>query len=160
MRAPGMLPLPRWPLTRPLEGEEATQRAIVTALRAEFSPQGVLVASVGAEIRMGGKLGQSLQAAKSAMGGVAGLPDVLIVRPGGRCLWMEIKKPAERRMVVVDTAPGRAELRYRMVGGGQLSDEQRAFRDWARAAMVPWAVVRTVEDALMEARKFVAWTGD
>lgn len=160
MHAPGMLPLPRWPLTRPLEAEEATQRAIVTALRAEFSPQGVLVASIGAEIRMGGKLGQSLQAAKSAMGGVDGMPDVLIVKPGGRCLLMEIKRPAERRMVVVETSSGRGELRNRLVGAGQLSDEQRAFREWARAAAVPWALQRTVEEALMETEKFVAWTGD
>lgn len=157
MLPPGKFPLPRWPLARPLDPEEITQREVVSALRAELSPQGVVVAFIGGEIRLGGKLGQSLQAAKSAMGAVDGIPDVLIVAPGGRSMFMEIKKPAERRMVVVETAiPGRGELRTRTVGAGQLSDAQRIFRDWARAADVPWAVARTTQEALVAVRLFMS----
>lgn len=145
--APSLWPLPAWPQRRPLRPEEKLQREILAALLPELAPRGILLAFIGSEIAVGGGIGRLLQATRKAMGSVPGLPDLLVIYPGGRCLLMEVKRPTMARMQPVETTEGRAELRVRQVGRGELSTEQRRVRDWAKAMAVPWAVVRSVDQA-------------
>lgn len=125
-----------------MRAEEALQRQILAELVPALMPRGILVASIGAEIAIGGGMGKMLQAAKKAMGGVPGMTDLIVIYPGGRALLMEVKKASQQRLQPVD-----GQLRVRSVGAGQLSAEQRAVRDWASRRAVPWALVRSVEEA-------------
>lgn len=65
------------------------------------------------------------QAAKAkAEGMMSGVPDIVICRPTGLVAFMEIKSKT-----------------------GSLSPSQREFRDWCGSYSVPFAVVRSVDDA-------------
>lgn len=66
----------------------------------------------------------SAGAAAKRMGMLAGIPDLLILRPLGRVMFIEVKKV-----------------------GGRLSPEQTAFRLFCKQWGVPHAVCRSIEDA-------------
>ena len=59
-----------------------------------------------------------------AMGQNPGWPDIILVSPEGRFHGLEIKGP-----------------------GGSLSTHQRDFRNWCRDHAIPWATVRSVDEA-------------
>ena len=62
-------------------------------------------------------------AAAKRMGMLAGIPDLMIIRPLGRMMFIEVKKE-----------------------GGRLSPEQTAFRLFCKQWGVPHAVCRSIED--------------
>lgn len=139
---PGPMPLPRWTLRRAMKAEEALQRAIVAELRPELAERRILIASIGAEIPLGGDIGRQLQAVKKAMGGISGMTDLIVIGPGPAGLMLEVKRASTARMQPVD-----GTLRVRQVGAGQLTSDQRAVRDYLLAIGWPWALVRSVDEA-------------
>lgn len=139
---PGPVPLPRWPLRRMMKPEEVLQRQIVAELRPELAARRIMIASIGAEIALGGDIGRQLQAAKKAMGGVPGMTDLIVIGPGPAGLMLEAKRASTARMQPVDGV-----LRVRQVGAGQLTSDQMTMRDFLRAIGWPWALVRSVKEA-------------
>jgi VRR-NUC domain len=65
------------------------------------------------------------------LGATAGIPDLVIVAPGGRALCIEVKAP-----------------------GGSLSPAQRGIHEWLSALGTPPAICRSLDDVR---RAFQAW---
>ena len=103
--------------------EADTQRAIVHALRIVL-PRGSIVHHSANEVTSGNRSGRSRQAILQGMGVHRGFAD-LIVLSGGRVLFLEVKSR-----------------------NGRLSEAQADFRDAVLDQGFPWALVRSVEDAL------------
>jgi hypothetical protein len=103
--------------------EAEIQRAIVAALRVAL-PSGAIVHHSGHEQRGGDARAKLAQAIGVGMGVHPGFADLVIVSEG-RVAFLEVK-----------TAKGR------------LSGDQKAFRDIIRAQGLPYAVVRSIDDAL------------
>lgn len=105
--------------------EHKIQAAIVSYLR-RVAPDIFVYA-----IPNGG--GRSLSEGKKlkAEGVRAGVPDLGLILPDGRAAFLEVKTAT-----------------------GGLSPLQRGFRDWCAARGVPWALVRSIEDA---AAALAAW---
>lgn len=103
--------------------EAEIQRQIVGALRSVL-PRGAIVHHSGHEQRGGDRRARLAQAVGVGMGVHPGFPDVTVVSEG-RVLFLEVKAPR-----------------------GALSAAQRAFRDAIHAQRVPYAVVRSVDEAL------------
>jgi hypothetical protein len=103
--------------------EAEIQRAIVAALRLVLPP-GSIVHHSGHEQRGGDARAKLAQAIGVGMGVHPGFSDLVVVSEG-RVAFLEVK-----------TAKGR------------LSDDQEAFRDTVRAQGLPYAVVRSINDAL------------
>jgi hypothetical protein len=79
----------------------------------------------------GGLRSKSEAARLKWIGTLAGVPDLVILGRDGQCWLLEVKAP-----------------------GGYLSDEQRAIRDRCTAMRIPFAVVRSIDDAR---RAFEVW---
>ena len=103
--------------------EAAIQRAIVAALRLALPPDAIVHHS-GHEHRGGDGRAKLAQAIGVGMGVHPGFADLVVVAEG-RVAFLEVK-----------TAKGR------------LSEDQQAFRDIIRAQGLPYAVVRSIGDAL------------
>ena len=99
------------------------QRAVVAALRVAL-PRGAIVHHVANEVAAGGPAARKRQAVLLGMGLHPGFAD-LVVLAEGRVLFLEVKGPE-----------------------GRLRPAQADFRDAVRAQGFPWALVRSVEDAL------------
>ncbi len=61
----------------------------------------------------------------SACGVIAGAADLLILSPQGRFFWLELKSPT-----------------------GSLSKDQKIWRDWCQENLIPWALIRCLEDLI------------
>lgn len=103
--------------------EAEIQRAIVAALRLVLPP-GSIVHHSGHEQRGGDARAKLAQAIGVGMGVHPGFSDLVVVSEG-RVAFLEVK-----------TAKGR------------LSEDQEAFRDTVLAQGLPYAVVRSIDDAL------------
>jgi hypothetical protein len=103
--------------------EAEIQRAIVAALRVALPP-GAIVHHSGHEQRGGDARAKLAQAIGVGMGVHPGFADLVVVA-AGRVAFLEVK-----------------------TAKGQLSDDQKAFRDTIRAQGLPYAVVRSINDAL------------
>jgi hypothetical protein len=79
----------------------------------------------------GGWRSKSAAARFRWLGAVAGLPDIVLIAPGGKVFFLEVKAP-----------------------GGTLNADQRAIRDRLVALGTPPAIVRCIDDAR---RAFAAW---
>lgn len=103
--------------------EADIQRAIVSALRFVL-PSGAIVHHSANEVTQAGQAGARRQAILVGMGVTPGFAD-LIVLSQGKVLFLEVKSAA-----------------------GTLSPTQKTFRDAVQAQGFPWALVRSIEDAL------------
>jgi hypothetical protein len=103
--------------------EAAIQRAIVAALRLALPP-GAIVHHSGHEQRGGDGRAKLAQAIGVGMGVHPGFADLVLVSEG-RVAFLEVK-----------------------TAKGQLSGDQRAFRDAIRAQGLHYAVVRSIDEAL------------
>ena len=103
--------------------EADIQRAIVSALRFVL-PSGSFVHHSANEVTQAGPAGARRQAILVGMGVTPGFAD-LIVLSQGKVLFLEVKSTT-----------------------GSLSPAQEAFRDAVQAQGFPWALVRSIEDAL------------
>lgn len=103
--------------------EADIQRALVSALRFVL-PSGSIVHHSANEATQAGPAGAKRQAILVGMGVTPGFAD-LIVLSQGKVLFLEVKSAT-----------------------GSLSPAQKAFRDTVQAQGFPWALVRSIEDAL------------
>lgn len=108
--------------------EHNLQCAIVQALRAAMRP-GSLVMAIpnGGELAKGWRSWQRLR----DEGALPGAPDLLILAPGGRVAFVEVK-----------------------TAKGTLTDNQRAMSEYLLRNGFDYAVVRSVEAALQVAREW------
>lgn len=104
----------------PSPSEAQIQASIIDWLALELRPDAVAFHVPNRWSRGGVRTGAQLK----KMGLVAGIPDILILGPEGRAYAIECK--AEK---------------------GTLSGPQKAMRDRLRECRVPWAVVRSLEEA-------------
>ena len=104
--------------------EAAIQRAVVAALRLALPP-GAIVYHSGHEYRGGDARAKLAQAIGVGMGVHPGFSDLVVVSEG-RVAFLEVK-----------------------TAQGQLSGDQKAFRDAIRAQGLLYAVVRSIDDALL-----------
>ena len=103
--------------------EAEIQRAIVAALRVALPP-GAIIHHSGHEHRGGDGRAKLAQAIGVGMGVHPGFADLVVVAEG-RVAFLEVK-----------------------TAKGQLSGDQQAFRDIIRTQGLPYAVVRSIDDAL------------
>ena len=103
--------------------EADLQRAVVSALRVVL-PKGAIVHHSANEVAQAGPRGAKRQAILTGMGVHPGFADLLVLWEG-RVLFLELKARK-----------------------GQLSPEQRAFRDAVQTQGFGWALVRSLDDAL------------
>ena len=103
--------------------EADIQRTIVSALRFVL-PSGAIVHHAANEVTQAGVAGARRQAILVGMGVTPGFAD-LIVLAQGKVLFLEVKSAT-----------------------GSLSPAQEAFRDAVQVQGFPWALVRSIEDAL------------
>lgn len=99
--------------------EEQAQRAIAQYLRLSLQPDWMWFHIPNGESRSP-RTGARLK----QMGVLPGVPDIQILSPSGKAHFLEIKTPK-----------------------GRLSRPQRAFRDWCEGGQVPFAVVRSIDEA-------------
>lgn len=123
---------PRRPAKPRVPGKNAhpeadLQRAVVAALYAAL-PHNAIVHCSANEVRAGGAKGRRDQGLAVGMGVYAGFSDLMVI-VGGRVLFLELKSKT-----------------------GSLSPAQRAFRDRVCAQGFPWALVRSIDDALQALR--------
>ena len=112
------------PTTRQRGTPEADiQRAIVSTLRFVL-PSGSIVHHSANEVTQAGPAGAKRQAILVGMGVTPGFAD-LIVLSQGKVLFLEVKSAT-----------------------GSLSAAQERFRDAVQAQGFPWALVRSIDDAL------------
>lgn len=112
--------------------EDILQQSIVATLRA-LLPKGWLVAHVP----NGGKRSKAEAARFKAMGVLAGFPDLMVIGPQHKVLFMELKAPPKR---LKSGAESRAKA--------ATTDAQDAVLGTLESAGWPVAVVRTVDEAL------------
>lgn len=112
---------------RVIPAESELQRSIVEYLDAIGLRRDCIVFSVPNE----GRRSRAATGVLKAMGMLPGVADLVIVSPGGRCHFLEVK-----------------------TARGKLSPQQREFRCRCRALDVPHAVVRSVDDV---ARALADW---
>lgn len=103
--------------------EADTQRAIVALLRAVL-PRGSIVHHSPNEVGFGGARARNRQAILDGMGLFRGFSDLLVISEG-RVMFLEVKSPT-----------------------GRLEPSQERFRDLVQAQGLPWALVRSPEDAV------------
>ena len=103
-----------------LSGEDAIQVAVADALRQACQPGWAWT-----HVPNGEKRDRAIGVKLWRMGVQAGWPDIVLISPTGR--------------------PHCLELKY---GQGKLNGAQRDFRDLMIAAGVPWAVARSVDEAI------------
>lgn len=123
-----------------LQPEQRLQIDIVAAIRPRLATCNGKVLLLGGELPGRSRLFRLWQFVRGLMGYEVGQPDLLVLWPaddGCRFGLLENKRPR-----------GDADLLGNRKPAGQLSTEQRAFRDWCRAAGAPWAMPRSVGDAL------------
>ncbi len=111
-------------MTRRKTPEADAQRAIVQTLRFVL-PHGAIVHHSVNEVTTGDRRGKSRQAILVGMGVHSGFAD-LIVLSEGRVLFLEVKSKT-----------------------GRLRPAQEDFRDTVEAQGFAWALVRSVDDALV-----------
>ena len=109
--------------------EADIQRAIVAMLRAVLPPRSIVHHSAN-EAAGAGPAARKRQAILVGMGVHAGFCDLVIIS-AGRILFLEVKSAT-----------------------GRLTAAQIAFRDDVRSQGLPWALVRSVGDALAALREF------
>lgn len=103
--------------------EADAQRAIVALLRAVM-PRGSIVHHSPNEVGFGGARARNRQAILAGMGLFRGFSDLLVISEG-RVMFLEVKSAT-----------------------GQLEPSQERFRDLVQAQGLPWALVRSPEDAV------------
>ena len=103
--------------------EADIQRGIVAVLRAVLPPRSIVHHSAN-EAAGGGAAARKRQAVLVGMGVHAGFCDLVIIS-AGRILFLEVKSAT-----------------------GRLTPAQAAFRDDVQSQGLPWALVRSVDDAL------------
>ena len=108
--------------------EADAQRAIVALLRVVL-PSGAIVHHSPNEVGFGGARARNRQAILDGMGVCRGFSDLLVISEG-RVMFLEVKSRA-----------------------GRLSDTQERFRDLVQAQGLPWALVRSPEDAVAALRR-------
>jgi hypothetical protein len=81
----------------------------------------------------GGHRLKSVAGKLKAQGVKPGVPDVVVLRPNGAPIWIELK-----------------------AFGGVLSVSQRDFRDWAEASQQPYRVCRSVGEVEIFLKDFIA----
>ena len=125
--------------------EAQVQRDILRALR----QAGVAAFTFDA----GGKAMRLRAGAGGAAVGAAGLPDIVGWLPGGRALFIEVKRPECRERFTVDYNPSPGvwvgKVRYRILKpAGKVTDAQAAFLTRAIADGCAAGVAWSVGDAL------------
>ena len=100
-----------------MTSESSIQREIIAALRTMLGPRAV--------IRI-----QAAGGRKRIQGAGAGVPDLLVLLKGGRCLWIEVKTEA-----------------------ADLNPAQAGWHGWACGMEHPTTVARTVADAVAFVRR-------
>ena len=108
--------------------EADAQRAIVALLRV-ILPRGSIVHHSANEVGFGGARARNRQAILDGMGVFRGFSDLLVISDG-RVMFLEVKSRA-----------------------GRLSEAQERFRDMVVAQGLPWALVRSPEDAVAALRE-------
>lgn len=103
--------------------EADLQRHVVQLLRAVLPAKAIVHHSAN-EVRRGGRDGRTDQSIAIGMGIYPGFSDLLVISEG-RVMFLELKSAT-----------------------GTLSAAQRAFRDRVCAQGFPWALVRSVDDAM------------
>jgi hypothetical protein len=121
----------------PQARERQVQEAIVRAL----TLKGLCVLGLDVGIPITGKAAMIATAHRRRMGVRAGTPDICIALPEGRCVWLEVKAPADLQ------APLRG-LGLRRKPAGRTSDEQDRLHDELRELGHAVAVVQSIEQAL------------
>lgn len=101
--------------------EEETQAAIVQALRIQY-PRAI-VAHIPNEGRR--TIGEAMRQAR--LGLVAGMPDLVVMLPGGLTIWMEVKAAGGRRSKAQDAIHMRMTELGHTVGLVRDIDEARLF---------------------------------
>lgn len=86
--------------------EDQLQAAIVALLRVRYRD------AIVAAIPNGGARSKVEAARMKGTGTLAGMPDIVVILPGGRTCWLEVKTDAGR------LSPAQAEIHYRLVGLG------------------------------------------
>jgi hypothetical protein len=123
-----------------LTPEQRVQIEIVAELRPRVEACGGKLLLLGGELPGGSKLFRLHQFVRRLMGYEAGQPDLLFLWPDPpwpcRVGVMEVKRPA-----------GEPDLFGRTTAPGDLSTEQRRFRDWSRGVQAGWARPRTLAEA-------------
>jgi hypothetical protein len=104
---------------QPRHEESALQKAMIEYLDRRGVRRDNVVFAVPNEGRRSRHVGGILK----SMGLLPGVADLVIVAPGGRAHFVEVKTPK-----------------------GRLSKAQREFRDRCVAMRVPWAIVRSLDD--------------
>lgn len=108
--------------------EADAQRAIVSVLRAVL-PKGAIVHHSANEVRTCGELARQSQAILVGMGVHPGFSDLLVISEG-RVLFLEVKSKT-----------------------GRLRPAQQAFREDVTRQGFGWALVRSVDDAILALRE-------
>jgi hypothetical protein len=103
--------------------EADAQRAIVAILRIVL-PRGSIVHHSPNEVGFAGARARNRQAILDGMGVFRGFSDLVVISDG-RVMFLEVKSRA-----------------------GRLSETQERFRDLVQAQGLPWALVRSPEDAV------------
>lgn len=112
----------KFPKKRRGNPEADAQRPIVAFLRAVL-PLGSIVHHSANEAAGGGEAARKRQAVLVGMGVHAGFSDLIVIS-GGRVLFLEVKSRT-----------------------GRLTEAQERFRDDVVGQGLPWALVRSIEDA-------------
>lgn len=119
------MPQKAWRPQRPRSHPEADiQRDVVETLRLVLPPRSIVHHSANE------RRSKAEQAILVGMGVHAGFSDLIVIS-AGRVLYLEVKSKT-----------------------GSLTDDQKRFRDDVQAQGFPWALVRSVQDALDALRKF------
>lgn len=103
---------------RPSQSENEIQRGIVAYLRATLiNAQVFAVPNRAPRTRSG-------RASNATPGLLPGVPDLMIIVPGGRCYFIEVKTLK-----------------------GTTSEHQDRFLSWCAISSVPYAIARSIDDA-------------
>ena len=123
-----------------LTPEQRVQIEIVAELRPRLEACGGKLLLLGGELPGGSKLFRLWQMIRRLMGYEAGQPDLLFLwpDPSGPCRvgLMEVKRPASD-----------PDLFGHITPAGDLSTDQRLFRNWCREVRAPWARPRSLAEA-------------
>lgn len=122
-RAPSPAPAAKWTARRPPPREDIIKRSITDVLELKR-----LVVH-----RMQSVAGKA-QSGQWVRAGEPGIPDLLVELPGGRCIWLEVKRPGR---------------------WGRVEPHQAAWHAAARARGQRVAVVTSVEEALVAVQQAI-----
>ena len=119
-----------------LKPEQLLQVQIIEACRPMVEQAGGKLVAINGELPGGSRLFRLWQAVRRASGYEPGMPDLMALSADGRAGFLELKR-----------GRGEPDLLGRRKARGELSAEQRAWRDWCRERGFEWACVRSVREA-------------